>query len=152
VLTFLLPHWGPNAPAAPRLNSVGWLLRSLAVWLTLQLGGYHNPLAGSLALVGWPLHSLAGCRTLQISGYRCPIVGIPFTAVLSHSLPLLHLCPDGPRILSRIIACTQSGQSAPVRVCWAKWSSVVRIMLGSWRIRGGFGFWLTSYRVSLGLP
>ena len=77
VLTILLPHWGPNAPAARSLNSEDWLLRSLAAWLTLQLGGYHNTIAESLALVGWPSHSLAGCLTLQLSGYRCPIVGIP---------------------------------------------------------------------------
>jgi len=75
---------------------VGWPLRSLAGWLTLQLGGYHNPITGSLALVGWPSRSLAGCLTLQLSGYRCLIVGIPFTAVLSHAVLLLHLCPDGP--------------------------------------------------------
>jgi len=96
VLTILLPDWGPNAPAAWSFNSVGWLLRSLAGWLTLQLGGYHNPIAGRLALVGWPGRSLAGCLTLQLSGYRCPIVGIPFIAVLSHAVLLLHLCPDGP--------------------------------------------------------
>jgi len=75
---------------------VGKPLRSLAGWLTLQLGGYHNPIAGSLALVGWPSCSQAGCLTLQLSGYRCPIVGIPFTAVLSHAVLLLHLCLDGP--------------------------------------------------------
>jgi len=75
---------------------VGWPLRSLAGWLTLQVGGYHNPIAGSLALVGWPSRSLAGCLTLQLSGYRCPIVGIPFTAILSHAVLPLHLCPDGP--------------------------------------------------------
>jgi len=75
---------------------VGWPLRSLAGWLTLQLGGYHNPIAGSLALVGWLSRSLAGCLTLQLRGYWCPIVGLPFTAVLSHAMLLLHLCPDGP--------------------------------------------------------
>jgi len=46
--------------------------------------------------VGWPSCSLAGCLTLQLNGYRGPIVGIPFTAVLSHAVLLLHLCPDGP--------------------------------------------------------
>jgi len=74
---------------------VGWPLCSLAGWLTLQLGGYHNPIAGSLAFVGWQSPSLAGCLTLQLSSYRCPIVGIPFTAVLSYAVLLLHLCPDG---------------------------------------------------------
>ena len=34
---------------------MGWLLHSLAGWLTLQLGGYHNPMTGGLALVGGPL-------------------------------------------------------------------------------------------------
>jgi len=74
---------------------VHWPLRSLAGWLTLQLVGYHNPIAGSLALLGWPSHNLAGCLTLQLSGYSCPIVGIPFTAVLSKAVLLLHRCPDG---------------------------------------------------------
>jgi len=78
------------------LNSVGWPLRSLPGWLTLQLGGYHNPIARSLALVGWPWGSVAGCLTLQLSSYRCPMVGIPITAVLSLALLLLHLCPDDP--------------------------------------------------------
>jgi len=96
VLTILLSHWGPNAPAAQSLNSVGWPLRSLAGWLTLPLGSYHNPIAGSLALVGWPLCSLAGCLTRQLSGYRCAIVGIPFRAVLSDPMLLLHPCRDGP--------------------------------------------------------
>jgi len=99
VLTILLPHWGPNALAARSLNSVGWPLCSLAGWLTLQLGGYHNPIAGSLALVGWPLRSRAGCLTLQLSGYYCLLNGIPIMAVLSHPVLLLHLCPDGPSTL-----------------------------------------------------
>jgi len=46
--------------------------------------------------VGSPSRRLAGCLTLQLSLYRCPIVGIPFTALLSHAVLLLHLCPDGP--------------------------------------------------------
>jgi len=74
---------------------VGWPLRSLAGWLTLQLGGYDNPIAGSLALVSWASRSLAGCLTPQPSGYRCPIIGILFTAVLSHAVLLLHLFLDG---------------------------------------------------------
>ena len=46
--------------------------------------------------MGWPSRSLARCLTWRLSGYRCPIVGIPFLAVLSHPVLLLHLCPDGP--------------------------------------------------------
>jgi len=114
VVTILLPHRGPNAPAARSLNLVGWPLCSLAGWLTVKLGGYHNPIAGSLAFVGWPSRSLAGCLTLQLSGYRCPIVGLPFTAVLWQALLLLHLCPHGSANLVRSIACTQSGQLAHV--------------------------------------
>jgi len=75
---------------------VGWPFRTLAGWLTLQLGRYYNPIAGSLALMGWPSRSLAGCLPLHLCGSRCPIVGIPFTVVLSHAVLLLHLCPDGP--------------------------------------------------------
>jgi len=89
------PHWGSNVRAPRSFNSVGWPLRTLAGGLTLQQGGYRNPVAGSLALVGWLLCSLAGCLTLQLIYYRGPIVGIPFTAVLSHSVLLLYLCPDG---------------------------------------------------------
>ena len=80
---------------------MGWPLRSLAGWLTLQLTGYHNPISGSLAWVGWPSRSRAGCLTLQLSGYRCPIVGIPFTAVLSDTVLLRHLGRDGPANLFR---------------------------------------------------
>jgi len=87
---------GPNAPADRSLNSVGWPKRSLAGWLTRQLGGYNNPTTWSFALVGWPSRSLTGCLTLQLSGYRCPFVGIPFTAVFLQAKLLLHLCPDCP--------------------------------------------------------
>ena len=88
----LLPHRGPNAPAAGYLNSVGWLSRSLDACLARSC----CPIIGSLNSVGRSSRSLAGCQTLQLGGYRCPIVGIPFTAILSHAVHLLHLCPECP--------------------------------------------------------
>jgi len=55
-----------------------------------------QPNSREFAFGGLASRSPAGCLTLQVSGYRCPIIGIPFTAVLSHAVVLLHLCPDGP--------------------------------------------------------
>ena len=95
-MTRLPPHSGPNTLAAGRFTSVGWPLRSLPGWFTVQLAGYHNPLYWSLALVGWPSRSLAGCLILQLRGYCCPIVGILFTADLWHPVLLLNFWPDCP--------------------------------------------------------
>jgi len=99
VLTILLPHCGPNRPAARSLDWAGWPFCILAAWLTLRLTGYHNPITRSLHSVGLPSGSVARCLTLPLCGYRCPIVGIPFAAVLSSAVLLLHLCPDGPTTL-----------------------------------------------------
>ena len=96
-LTILLPRWGPIPPAAGGLNSVGRPLCSLAGCQTRQLGGSHCRIVWILNSVGCLSRSLAGCLTLKLRSYRCPIVAIPFTAILSHTLLLLHLCLECPR-------------------------------------------------------